>query len=126
MTMIVTLENVKDEMCKVKIKPEIGSSYYKEFNKKSLQDYVEKAKSYCEIKGYEFIYKDLSRKEKTRGGKREGAGRPALGTTKKVSITLPDDIWEKINDTKEAWGVSQSQVLRAIVNGYFNQENDEN
>jgi hypothetical protein len=124
MTMIVTLESVKDEMCKVKIKPEIGSSYYKEFNKKSLQDYIEEAKSYCGTKGYEFSYKDLSRKEKIRGGKREGAGRPALGTTKKVSITLPDEIWEKINDTKEVWGVSQSQVLRAIVTGYFDQEND--
>ncbi len=30
------------------------------------------------------------------GGSREGAGRPSLGTTKKVSVTLPDDIWEKI------------------------------
>ena len=122
--MIVTLESVKNEMYKVKIKPEIGSAYYKEFNKKSLQDYVKEAKSYCENKGYEFIFKDLSRKGINHGGKREGAGRPAVGTTKKVSLTLPNDIWKKINDTKEAWGVSQSQVLRAIVKGYFNQEND--
>lgn len=29
--------------------------------------------------------------------KREVMGRPSLGATKKVSITLPDDIWEKIS-----------------------------
>lgn len=28
--------------------------------------------------------------------KRESAGRPSLGVTKKVSITLPSDIWDKI------------------------------
>ncbi|WP_226530860.1 hypothetical protein [Metabacillus niabensis] len=28
--------------------------------------------------------------------KRESAGRPSLGVTKKVSITLPNDIWEQI------------------------------
>lgn len=28
--------------------------------------------------------------------KKEHTGRPSLGVTKKVSITLPDDIWEKI------------------------------
>ncbi|KZN99249.1 hypothetical protein A4244_19425 [Bacillus badius] len=34
------------------------------------------------------------------GGKREGAGRPSLGTTKKVSITLPDQVWEEIYQRK--------------------------
>lgn len=29
--------------------------------------------------------------------KKERAGRPSLGETKKVSITLPKDIWEKIS-----------------------------
>ncbi|MBQ3641745.1 hypothetical protein II906_07475, partial [bacterium] len=28
--------------------------------------------------------------------KKESAGRPSLGMTKKVSITLPNDIWDKI------------------------------
>ncbi|MEF3225898.1 hypothetical protein LJA00_08480 [Campylobacter jejuni] len=35
-----------------------------------------------------------------RGGKREGAGRPSLGTTKKLSITLPDEIWKQIDDAR--------------------------
>lgn len=49
--------------------------------------------------------------------KREVQGRPSLGTTKKVSITLPDDIWEKIgkeisdrDDLK-----SMSAFLRELV-----------
>ncbi|KIO69290.1 hypothetical protein B4065_1463 [Caldibacillus thermoamylovorans] len=47
------------------------------------------------------------------GGKREGAGRPSVGTTKKVSLTLPDEIWEEIEKMKE--DSSQSAVLRKIV-----------
>jgi len=34
------------------------------------------------------------------GGYREGAGRPSLGVTKKVSITLPADIWNEIEKEK--------------------------
>jgi hypothetical protein len=30
------------------------------------------------------------------GGKRVGAGRPALGVTKKVSITLSEEDWKRI------------------------------
>ena len=46
-------------------------------------------------------------------------GRPSLGTTKKVSLTLPDEIWEMIEKRKEKWGVSQSQTLRTMIEGYF-------
>lgn len=49
----------------------------------------------------------------THGGKREGAGRPSLGTTKKVSITLPDDIWEKLE--KEKGEQSMSAFLRELI-----------
>ncbi len=34
------------------------------------------------------------------GGYREGAGRPSLGVTKKVSITLPTNIWNEIEKEK--------------------------
>lgn len=34
------------------------------------------------------------------GGYREGAGRPSLGETKKVSITLPADSWKSIEQKK--------------------------
>lgn len=32
-----------------------------------------------------------------RGGKREGAGRKAKGITRKVSLTLPAEVWEMID-----------------------------
>ncbi|WP_246880150.1 CopG family transcriptional regulator [Bacillus suaedae] len=38
---------------------------------------------------------------RVRGGKREGAGRPTLGTTKKVSITLPDEVWDALEIEKD-------------------------
>lgn len=50
---------------------------------------------------------------KVRGGQREGAGRPSLGTTKKVSITLPDEIWEKIDEAKKE--ETMSAFLRALI-----------
>jgi len=59
---------------------------------------------------------------KSRGGKREGSGRPSLGTTKKVSLTLPDEIWTMIEERKKELDVSQSQILRMIIEGYWNGE----
>ncbi|WP_342512809.1 CopG family transcriptional regulator [Sporosarcina sp. FSL K6-1522] len=54
-----------------------------------------------------------------RGGKREGAGRKGFGITKKVSLTLPPEIWEKIEKECES-GKSQSLVLREIITGSLN------
>jgi len=47
------------------------------------------------------------------GGYREGAGRPSLGLTKKVSITLPDDIWKRID--KEKGNSSMSSYFREMI-----------
>lgn len=47
------------------------------------------------------------------GGKREGAGRPALGITKKVSITLPDEIWDKLDDHRG--DQKMSAFLRELI-----------
>lgn len=52
---------------------------------------------------------------KTRGGKREGAGRKPTGITKKVSITLNEDTWEQIEQEKQEKDISQSAVLRSII-----------
>lgn len=48
-----------------------------------------------------------------RGGLREGAGRPAMGITKKVSITLSEEQWEKID--KEKGKGSYSAYFRELV-----------
>ncbi|MGE6619299.1 CopG family transcriptional regulator [Bacillus thuringiensis] len=45
------------------------------------------------------------------GGKREKAGRPSLGITKKVSITLPKEDWTRIEESKKSF----SQFFRELV-----------
>lgn len=48
--------------------------------------------------------------------KKESAGRPSLGATKKVSITLPNDIWEKISkEISERDLKSMSAFFREIA-----------
>lgn len=113
MAMVITLESVEGGICKVKIKPEVGTAYDREFSRLALEEYVEQAQSYCKHKGYEFIYNN------NHGGKREGAGRPSLGTTKKVSLTLPEEIWDMLEKRKETWGSSQSKTLRMMIEDYF-------
>ncbi|TCS94996.1 hypothetical protein [Hazenella coriacea] len=41
---------------------------------------------------------------KKRGGKRPGAGRPRLGITKKVSLTLTLEEWEKLEESGDKIG----------------------
>lgn len=48
--------------------------------------------------------------------KREKSGRPSLGVTKKVSITLPQDIWQKIEgEIKDQDLKSMSAFFRKII-----------
>lgn len=54
--------------------------------------------------------------QKSMGGKREGSGRPRIGTTKKISITLPDRAWESIE--REAKG-NVSKFIREVLENYF-------
>lgn len=55
---------------------------------------------------------------------KKAVGRPSLGTTKKVSLTLPDEIWAMIEERKEELGVSQSRTLRMMIEGYFYPEEE--
>ncbi|WP_456275068.1 hypothetical protein [Bacillus sp. AK031] len=64
-------------------------------------------------------------KANSHGGRREGAGRPSVGTTRRVALTLPDEIWEMIDKRKETWGASQSATLRMMIEGYFYSEDEE-
>ncbi|WP_257211000.1 ribbon-helix-helix domain-containing protein [Bacillus wiedmannii] len=50
-----------------------------------------------------------------RGGKREGAGRKGFGVTKKVSITLPSEVWREIEELCEKGNLNQSKVLRELI-----------
>lgn len=69
-------------------------------NKTIVED-LQTLRGYLEFAQANFVYKNEETVEyKVRGGKREGAGRPSLGTTKKVSITLPDEIWDVLEIEK--------------------------
>lgn len=48
--------------------------------------------------------------------KKEKAGRPSLGVTKKVSVTLPQDIWERIEgEIKDQDLKSMSAFFRKVA-----------
>jgi metal-responsive CopG/Arc/MetJ family transcriptional regulator len=43
-------------------------------------------------------------------------GRPSLGITKKVSITLPEDIWQLLDLSQEEAGFkSRSELFREMI-----------
>jgi len=119
MATTVTVESVNDGLYTVKIKREFDfNPDTREFTKVALNDYVNGLELYCKQKGYQFIFNDNGLLDK-RGGRREGAGRKSTGTTKRLSINLADETWEQVEEKKAAWGTSQSQTIRKIIEEYF-------
>jgi len=55
----------------------------------------------------------------TRGGLREGAGRKNKGATKKVSLTLKDELWDKIEQQCSNHQLSRSEVIRNIIESHY-------
>lgn len=52
------------------------------------------------------------------GGSRKGAGRKAIGVTKKVSITMPEEEWELIAEAiKNGHASSLSEYFRLMNTG---------
>ncbi|CAM3215217.1 ribbon-helix-helix protein, CopG family [Paenibacillus lupini] len=54
-----------------------------------------------------------------RGGLRKGAGRRNIGVTKKVSLTLTEEIWDKVEKQCQEQQLSRSEVIRNIINSYY-------
>lgn len=54
-------------------------------------------------------------------------GRPPVGKTKRVALTLPTDLWDKIENDREEEGISLAAFLRDIVeyHYYFSRKDDE-
>ncbi len=50
-----------------------------------------------------------------RGGNRSGAGRKAIGMTRKVSLTLSEPLWAEIDRRCGRTGKSRSEVLRGLL-----------
>ncbi|MDQ0086612.1 macrodomain Ter protein organizer (MatP/YcbG family) [Paenibacillus anaericanus] len=55
-----------------------------------------------------------------RGGKRKGAGRKPIGTTRKISLTLPQECWEEIDRYCHRGDYSVSEILRSIIEDNLN------
>lgn len=120
-----------DEGIIVERKNEFGTRFEKIFDTvEGMLEYIDTYKQTGKIDEYELnvsnefwstVINFLSTGETPpkHGGKREGAGRPSLGTTKKVSLTLPDEIWEMLEIRNKELGVSQSQSLRMMIEEFF-------
>jgi hypothetical protein len=46
---------------------------------------------------------------------KNAVGRPSLGITKKVSLTLPERVWNEIEERKEENDISQSQAIKDML-----------
>jgi hypothetical protein len=55
----------------------------------------------------------------TRGGPRDGAGRKAIGETKKISLTLSNETWKEIEERCNLLSCSRSEVLREMIESWF-------
>ncbi|NMO94288.1 ribbon-helix-helix domain-containing protein [Paenibacillus lemnae] len=55
----------------------------------------------------------------TRGGIREGSGRKSIGVTKKISLTLPEELWAEIEKHGTEHQQSRSEVIRNILDSYY-------
>jgi len=53
-----------------------------------------------------------------KGGAREGAGRKGIGLTKKISLTLPESIWEDLEARCQSKQISRSELIREIIMAY--------
>ncbi len=55
----------------------------------------------------------------SRGGLREGSGRKRIGVTKKVSLTLTEEMWGKIEGCCTDNQLSRSEVIRTLIESYY-------
>lgn len=51
----------------------------------------------------------------SRGGKREGAGRPAGKNYKKVTVRIEPDVWDEFKNIAESQEIGVNSYVRAIV-----------
>lgn len=99
----VSMKQLEDDF--VKVANEAGVDY-EQINEMLTQLYIPPYQ-------YDMLPEHLKH---SNSAKKESAGRPSLGITKKVSITLPNDIWGKIGAEIEERGLkSMSAFFREIT-----------
>lgn len=98
----ISMENLEDEFLTLAANENLS---YEKINEMLEQLYIPPYK-------YNLLPEHLKHSNSV---KKEKAGRPSLGTTKKVSITLPNDIWGKIeNEISKRDLKSMSAFFREI------------
>ncbi|MCC3372497.1 ribbon-helix-helix domain-containing protein [Cohnella sp. REN36] len=61
-----------------------------------------------------------------RGGRRAGAGRKAIGLTRKLSLTLPEKLWAEIDRRCDKGNYPASEIIRSILEDYLRDIDDVN
>lgn len=103
----VSMKQLEDEFVAVVLKNDLG---YGKLNELLEQLYIPPYK-------YDLLPEHLKH---SNSAKKEPAGRPSLGVTKKVSITLPSDIWEKIEkEISDQDLKSMSAYFRKVALDHF-------
>ncbi|UVI30498.1 hypothetical protein [Paenibacillus spongiae] len=55
----------------------------------------------------------------SRGGARAGAGRKGFGVTKKLSLTLTEEVWAALEQRSAKLQCSRSETIRDIMEAFF-------
>ncbi|GIP38668.1 hypothetical protein J31TS4_19480 [Paenibacillus sp. J31TS4] len=58
------------------------------------------------------------------GGARKGAGRKAIGVTRKLSLTLPAKVWDELEAACAVLQCSRSEAIREIMEAYFHHQRE--
>jgi hypothetical protein len=103
----VSMKQLEDQFVAIVLKNDLG---YEKLNEMLEQLYIPPYK-------YNLLPEHLKH---SNSAKKESAGRPSLGVTKKVSITLPSDIWEKIEkEISDQELKSMSAYFRKVALDHF-------
>lgn len=104
---LLSMQQLEDELLKLMLENGLG---FEEFKEMLNQLYIPPYK-------YDLLPEHLKH---SNSAKKEKLGRPSLGVTKKISLTLPKDIWDKIEIEKTEMDLkSTSAYFRKFILDHF-------
>ncbi|MGG3941201.1 hypothetical protein ABEV54_07080 [Peribacillus psychrosaccharolyticus] len=105
--LLLSMAELEDELLKLMLE---NGFDYEEFKEMLSQLYIPPYK-------YDLLPEHLKH---SNSAKKEKLGRPSLGVTKKISLTLPKDIWDKIEIEKTELDLkSTSAYFRKFILDHF-------
>lgn len=104
---LLSMQQLEDELLKLMLENGLD---FEEFKEMLNQLYIPPYK-------YDLLPEHLKH---SNSAKKEKLGRPSLGVTKKISLTLPKDIWDKIEIEKTEMDLkSTSAYFRKFILDHF-------